>query len=312
MEEQLLTVNDLHISYGDADVVSQVSFSVKKGEIVCIVGESGCGKSSVLKAILGLPSLETVVTGGSIVFEGRELTSMNTKQRCRLMGVEIGFVPQNPGSSFNPVRSYEQQFRETLSSHGRRFDQAEVLDCFEKLHLTYGADILKSYPYEMSGGMNQRIAIALAMLLRPKLLLCDEVTSALDVTTQKLVVEELMQFRENCGTAILFVTHNLGVAAKMADIIIVMYAGHLMEYGQSKKVLKTPAHPYTKCLMVAVPDFSGELPCGLDGQPPLEGATMETCAFEPRCPYAGDMPHKNPYKMKQVSDGHFSCCTGRA
>ena len=218
---------------------------------------------------------------------------------------------QNPGASFNPVRSYEKQFRETLRSHGRAYDAQAVLDCLETLRLPDGARILKSCPYEMSGGMNQRIAIALAMLLRPRLLLCDEATGALDVTTQKAVVEELLRLRSECGTAILFVTHNLGVAARMADTVGVMYAGRMLECGDAAAVLQSPAHPYTQSLISAVPDFGGALPKGLPGQPPLHGAETPGCAFAPRCPHAQPGCGKKAYTMRQVGARHFACCTGR-
>ncbi len=308
MEEKLLTVQDLCVSYGDGDVLSGVTFSMRAGEILCIAGESGCGKSTLLKAILGLEPLGAVVTGGHITFAGRELHAPVPR---RLLGAEIGMIFQNPGASFNPVRSYEKQFRETLRSHGRAYDAQAVLDCLETLRLPDGARILKSCPYEMSGGMNQRIAIALAMLLRPRLLLCDEATGALDVTTQKAVVEELLRLRGECGTAILFVTHNLGVAARMADTVGVMYAGRMVESGDAAAVLQSPAHPYTQSLIAAVPDFGGALPKGLPGQPPLHGAETPGCAFAPRCPHAQPGCGKKAYTMRQVGARHFACCTGR-
>lgn len=308
MGERLLIVENLCVSYGDSDVLADVTFQMDAGEILCIAGESGCGKSTLLKAILGLRELGATVTGGHIAFAGQALHAPTPR---RLLGAEIGMIFQNPGASFNPVRSYERQFRETLRSHGRAYDPQEILACFEKLRLPDGARLLKCCPYELSGGMNQRIAIALAMLLRPRLLLCDEATGALDVTTQKSVVEELLRLRDAGGTAILFVTHNLGVAARMADTVGVMYAGRMVEYGGAAAVLQTPAHPYTQSLIAAVPDFSGALPCGLPGQPPLHGATLPGCAFQARCPHAQPNCGETAYIMQQVGERHYVCCTGR-
>lgn len=309
MDEALLTVDNLRASYGDGDVLADVTFQMRAGEILCIAGESGCGKSTLLKAILGLRELGAMVTGGQITFGGQAL---RTPAPRGMLGAEIGMIFQNPGASFNPVRSYEKQFRETLRSHGRAYDVQEILACFEKLQLPDGARILKCRPYELSGGMNQRVAIALAMLLRPRLLLCDEATGALDVTTQKSVVEELLRLRDACATAILLVTHNLGVAARMADTVGIMYAGRMVEYGDAAAVLHTPAHPYTQSLIAAVPDFSGALPSGLDGQPPLHGATLPGCAFRARCPHAQAGCEQKTYTMRQVGERHFSCCTGRS
>lgn len=308
MGEQLLTVESLRVSYGAGDVLADVTFQMDAGEILCIAGESGCGKSTLLKAILGLRELGATVTGGRITFAEQE---MHAPAPRRMLGAEIGMIFQNPGASFNPVRSYEKQFRETLRSHGRVYDAQEIRACFEKLQLPDSARILKCRPYEMSGGMNQRIAIALAMLLRPRLLLCDEATGALDVTTQKSVVEELLRLRDACGTALLFVTHNLGVAARMADTVGVMYAGRMVEYGDAAAVLQAPAHPYTQSLIAAVPDFSGALPRGLHGQPPLHGAMLPGCAFQARCPHAQSGCEKKAYTMRQVGERHFACCTGR-
>lgn len=308
MGEQLLTVEKLRVSYGDGDVLADVTFQMDAGEILCIAGESGCGKSTLLKAILGLRELGAAVTGGHITFAGHALCAPAPR---RMLGAEIGMIFQNPGASFNPVRSYEKQFRETLRSHGRAYDPQEILACFETLQLPDGARILKCRPYELSGGMNQRVAIALAMLLRPRLLLCDEATGALDVTTQTSVVEALLRLRDACGTAILFVTHNLGVAARMADTVGIMYAGRMVEYGAAASVLQTPVHPYTQSLIAAVPDFSGVLPNGLDGQPPLHGAMLPGCAFQARCPCAQSGCGERAYTMQQVGEGHFASCTGR-
>ena len=258
--QKLLNLDKLCLSYekaerGRADVVSQASLSLDRGETLCIAGESGCGKSTLLKAILGLPSLGVVVTGGRIDFEGRDLTTMPLRERRRLLGGEIGLIPQDPAASFNPIRTYEKQFAETLASHGLSVSRDALLERLGRLRLQDGEKLLRACPYEMSGGMKQRLAIALSTLLRPKLLLCDEPTSALDVVAQKAVVEELLRLREECGAAMLIVTHNLALAAMMADRTGIMCAGRIVEYGDTRRVLTAPDHPYTRRLIAAIPHF---------------------------------------------------------
>ena len=307
----LLEIKNLSVSYGDINMISGVNMEITPGDIVCLAGESGCGKSTLLKSIMNLPALETEITDGEIIFDGVNVEEITLKERIRMAGPVIGMVQQYLNGAFNPLRTYRSQFYETLASHDIAFEEKQALDIFDKLSLPDGERILKSRPFEMSGGMNQRIVIALAMLLSPKLLLCDEPTSALDVSTQKHVIEEIVAMRDAQNTAVLLVTHNLGVAAAMADYVGIMYAGHLVEYGKTKKVLKNPTHPYTRALLAAIPDFSFRIPRGLDGQPPVDGATMETCAFSPRCPYKDKVKNDKPYEFRTVEDDHFSTCCPR-
>lgn len=311
MDDALLKIEDLSLSYGGGLVAADVTFDVHTGETLAVVGESGCGKTSLLKAVLGLDGLGVAVESGRVMFDGRPLSEMPEKARRALLGGEIGMIFQNPGAAFNPIRSYKKQFAELLKSHGRfqgESSYAEIRECFEKLGLPEGERILDSCPYEMSGGMNQRVAIAAAMLLRPKLLLMDEPTSALDVTTQKTVLDELSRLKELTGTTMLFVTHNLGAAARIAERTAVMYAGRLVEYGGTQAVLKTPCHPYTRCLIDAIPKLDGRLPSGLEGQPPLYGAEMPGCAFRDRCPLRRPDCAERPYAPEEAEPGHFAAC----
>lgn len=311
MADEILKVEDLSVSYGKGNMISGVTFTVTKGEIVCFLGESGCGKSTLLKAIMNIPELETVITKGNIFFEGKDITSFSDKEIRSMAGKSIGMVLQQLGGAFNPLRSFEAQFKEALSSHDMEYDFERVREVFEQLNLPDAERIIKSRPYEMSGGMIQRIAIAMTMILDPKLLLCDEPTSALDVTTQKKAVQQLMKMRDLLGTTILLVTHNPGIPSMMADKVGVMYAGHLVEYGVTDRVLHSPAHPYTRALIGAIPTFDFELPRGLEGQPPLDGADMTECAFTQRCEICKSgkcLCKEEPYVLKEVSEGHFSTC----
>ena len=251
MSDYLLNVSGLSASYGDEDIVRDVSFEMLPGEIVCIVGESGSGKSTLIRAIHGMSGV--MITGGSISFDGADISALPAKERRKLMGSDIGLIPQDPGASFNPIRKLDVQFREALAGHDMAYDEDRIDSVLRKIGLQHGKAVLKNRPFELSGGMNQRIAIAAAMLFEPRLLLCDEATSALDVTTAGAVVEELLKIRETNGTSILLVTHHLGIARKMADNIGIMKDGRLIEYGNTGRIFDSPENEYTKKLIRDVP-----------------------------------------------------------
>ena len=251
MSDSLLKITSLSAAYGEHSVMEDISFDIPEAGIVCIVGESGSGKSTLIKAIHGMSELE--VTGGSIIFEGRDITHLSYAERRRLMGTGIGLIPQNPAASFNPIRKYDVQFREALAAHDMPFDEADIAERLARIGITDGRAVLKNRPYELSGGMNQRIAIAAAMMFEPKLLMCDEATSALDVTTAGAVVDELLKIRDELGTAILMVTHHLGIAKRMADSVGIMRAGRMVEYGSVEKIFNAPEDEYTRKLMNDVP-----------------------------------------------------------
>ena len=272
MAENLLEINNLTVTYGQFKIITEVSFKVKPGEIVCIAGESGCGKSTLIKAVLGLKQLGAQVQEGNIILDGRDITRLGVEERRQILGTQIGYVPQNTRGSFNNIRSYEIQYKETMNCHGLPFVKADAVDVFKRLNFPDAEDILSYQPWEMSGGMNQRMAIGLAVLQKPKLMLADEATSVLDVTSQKEVIEELAQLRDELGWSILFITHNLGVASHIADKLGVMYAGRMVEYGSIKKIINNPIHPYTRALLAAIPGKDRKMPVGLEGRPPLDGA----------------------------------------
>ena len=256
MAEKLLEITDLSVDYGADTVVRNVSLSIGRGEIGCIVGESGSGKTTLLKAICGVEP-QVHIGSGRVCFDGREVSAMSPKERRQMLGHEIGVISQNPSGSFNPLRKFDVQFKETMQSHGMEYNWQEILDLFERIGLEDGASILKSRPFEMSGGMNQRIAIAAVMLLQPKLLLCDEPTSALDVTSANLVVDLLCECRKVRNVGILMVTHNLGIAQKMADCVGIMKAGELIETQCCCDIFKAPQKAYTKQLIADVPKLVG-------------------------------------------------------
>ncbi len=311
-EKYLLEINDLTVTYGEFKIITEVSFKVKPGEIVCIAGESGCGKSTLIKAVLGIKQLGAQITEGSIILDGRDITRLGVEERRKILGTQIGYVPQNTRGSFNNIRSYEVQYKETMASHGLPFVREDALKTFRRLNFPDTERLLAYQPWEMSGGMNQRMAIGLAVMQGPKLMLADEATSVLDVTSQKEVIEELAQLRDELGWSILFITHNLGVASHIADRLGVMYAGRMVEYGDIRKVLDDPIHPYTRNLLAAIPGKDRKMPVGLEGRPPLDGAEWEGCNFVPRCRYATAACKKKQYKLEEVEPGHWaSCAEGR-
>ena len=310
MRETVLTVTDLCAGYSEKPMVSDVSFALGKGEIFCIVGESGCGKSTLLKAILGTtPGLR--VLSGSIRLGDTELTSLPPVQRQKLGTDQMGVVFQNPGSAFNPIRSYKKQFIETLKSHGmydreKFMSQAET--AFGKLGLTDVERILGSCPYEMSGGMNQRIAMAVTLILGQEILLADEPTSALDATIQMQMARELRHLRSVSGISQIIVTHNLALAEFLGDRIAVMYSGRVVELGEASTVLHDARHPYTKSLIAAIPSLDGTMPVGLPGSPPMTGPTEVGCEFAPRCKRACEDCAQRAYTLTDVGGGHFVSC----
>ena len=311
MTGPVLMVSGLSAGYGEHAAVADVSFTLDAGEILCLVGESGCGKSTLLKALMGAtPGLK--VTAGEILLEGTSLLDLPEKARLRLCCTKFGLVSQSPGASFNPIRSYRKQFIETLVSHGkydkRTFDDA-VARSFAKLSLADWERILACCPYEMSGGMNQRIALALALLLEQDILLSDEPTSALDATVQLQVAEELKRLRAVSGIAQIIVTHNVALAQFLADRIGVMYAGRLVELGTPEQVLHDPRHPYTRALIAAIPTLEGNMPVGLAGQPPLNGPAERGCEFCVRCSRCEKGCEDKTYALTDVGGGHLTACS---
>ena len=254
--EELLRYDHVDISYLGQPAIRDVSFALHSGEILGIVGESGSGKSTLIKAAMGLLGAEGCVTRGEIRYKGKNLPDLPPKELRRLCGPELGYIFQSAGSSFCPIRTVGAQLLETMREHGRISKtnfQAQALKLLGKLGFADGKHILGSYPFELSGGMQQRIGIAAAMLLNPCVLFADEPTSALDVTIQKQVVEEMLLVRRTFGTAIVLVAHNLGVIGAMADNVLVLKDGVCVEYGKTQEVLSNPQADYTRALLAAVP-----------------------------------------------------------
>lgn len=261
MPEPVLTYSHVDVSFNGDTVVHDVSFSLAPGEILGIVGESGSGKSTLLRAAMGLLGSTGLVTRGDIWFRGADgakldIPDLAGEELRRVRGAGIGMVFQDAGASLVPIRTIGAQIVESLRAHGSvSADEARAraLALFDSLGFEDAERIWDSYPFELSGGMNQRVGIAIAMLLEPRVLLADEPTSALDVAVQKRVIQELKGLRDGFGTAIVVVTHDIGVIEAMADAVLVMNEGRVVEHGSSERVLGHPQQEYTKRLLAAVP-----------------------------------------------------------
>lgn len=308
----ILEIKNLYTENEEIQILRAISMSVYKGEIIGIVGESGCGKSTLLRTVLQMMNKNEKIVSGSIIFNEEDLTHMTAKKMRKLMGHKIGVVFQNPGSTLNPVRKVGTQFVETMQSHTKiskkdALKQAEYM--LEKMGLNDCKCILNSYPFELSGGMKQRVAIALAMIMKPELLLADEPTSALDVTVQKQVVDEMIRLRDEFQTSILMVTHSMGVVSYMADQVAVMYAGKIIEYGKKQVVLENPIHPYTKALMNAVPKLGKDITNGIEGTPPLFTEVDLGCGFSKRCPMAENSCKNQSQSLRQIEQDRWVACS---
>lgn len=249
----LLDVQHMEVSYNGTPAVHDLSFQMEPGEILGIVGESGSGKSTVVKAAMGLLEGCGAVTKGDIFYKGENVSDGDQMRKMR--GSAMGMIFQDTEGSLCPVRTIGDQLYESVSQHekvSRREVRERALELFDKMSLRDGERILDSYPFELSGGMNQRVGIMMAMILRPDLLFADEPTSALDVTVQAQVVREIIKMREIYGTGIVLVTHNMGVVERMADTVAVMYRGDLVEYGKKEDIINHPQADYTKELLGAV------------------------------------------------------------
>ena len=266
---EILRYDHVDITYNGFKAIKDVSFTVDEGEILGIVGESGSGKSTLIKAAMGLLGDLGMVTRGDIWYKGKNLPDLSALELRKLNGPELGMIFQSAGSSFCPIRTVGAQLYESMTEHSdargtrdipslsesitKEEFRARAVELLRKIGFENGQRILDSYPFELSGGMQQRVGIAAAMLLNPSVLLADEPTSALDVSVQKQVVEEMLLVRKTFGTAIVLVTHNIGVIGAMADRVLVMRNGETVEYGETEQVLNHPREAYTRTLMAAVP-----------------------------------------------------------
>lgn len=292
LNEKLLVVKDLRVSYpadnGRVAVVENVSFSLNKAEIIGIVGESGCGKSVTSRAIMGMVKKPGRIDQGSILFDGKELTQLSKKEYTALRGKEISMIFQEPMTALNPVYTIGDQMAECICKH-LKYNKKEALEyameMLEKVGISMPKDRLKQYPYELSGGMRQRVMIAICLSCHPKLLIADEPTTALDVTIQAQILRLMQELCKSGDMSTIVVTHDMGVVSELCSRVIVMYAGNVVETGTSNKIFKKPLHPYTKALLKSIPKIGekGDKLYSIPGTVITPGERGAGCRFNNRC-----------------------------
>lgn len=293
--DSIISVKNLCITLfteeGKLPVVDNVSFEVKKGQTLGIVGESGCGKSMLASAIMGLIAHPGKITGGSISFCGHELTNLTQKQLRRYRGNRMSMIYQEPMTSLNPLMTCGKQIAECLKAHQKVSDAdvyKKALEMIKAVGIHNAEKVFRQVPVQLSGGMRQRIMIAMALICKPRLLICDEPTTALDVTVQAQILSLIRKLQNETETAVIFISHDMGVISEMSDYVAVMYAGKLIEYGKAEDIFSCPEHPYTKALQNAVSsldDDDKELE-SIPGTVPLLSQIPKGCVFAPRCKFA--------------------------
>ena len=310
----ILQVKDLTVSFnafaGKVQAVRGVSFDLNKGETLCIVGESGSGKSVTNKAIMGILSKNAVIDRGEILYDGMDLTKLTEEQFCQIRGKRIAMVFQDPLSALNPIMKVGKQITETLCVHQKlSHEQAKkrALELMAAVGIPEPEKRFNQYPFQFSGGMRQRIVIVIALACNPEILICDEPTTALDVTIQSKILDLIKEIKQERNLSVIFITHNMGVVANMADRICVMYAGKIVEFGTCDDIFYHPAHPYTWALLSAMPDpESRERLLSIPGAPPNLRIPPKGDAFAPRNHYALDIDFKEEPPFFKLSDTHYA------
>ncbi len=315
----LLEVRDLRTSFrtddGVVKAVDGISFSVEKGKTLGIVGESGCGKSVTCLSIMGLNNKRTAISSGEAIFKGEDLLKMGSRQLRDLRGNDVAMIFQDPMTSLNPVHSIGKQLVEAVLLHrdvSKKEARLRALELLKAVGIPRADRRIGDYPHQFSGGMRQRVMIAMSLINEPDLLIADEPTTALDVTTQAQILNLMLKLQEEFNTAIIMITHDLGVVAEIADDVVVMYAGRVAEEGTVDEIFTRPHHPYTWGLLGSLPrlDADVERLVQIQGQPPSLLNPPRGCRFHPRCPYVMDVCKSKEPLLEPVSDEpeHLQAC----
>ena len=318
MSEKLLEIKDERLSFftpaGEVKALNGVSFSMEEGEVLGIVGESGSGKSVTAYSIMGLTAHPGKLIGGTIRFNGHQIDQMSEKEMRKIRGNEVSIIFQDPMTSLNPVYTIGNQITEVIRLHTGKskkeaYDRAQEL--LELVGINEPTKRLRQYPHELSGGMRQRVMIAIALACEPKLLIADEPTTALDVTIQAQILELMQELRQKLGMSIIMITHDLGVVASMCEKIAVMYAGHIVEYGTADEIFYDPRYEYTKGLIKSIPKLNVEQ---TERLVPIEGQPIDLlnppagCPFAPRCANCMKVCLREMPPKTELSDTHYSHC----
>ena len=317
MSDTVLEVKNLvttfRINKKEYPVIRDISFEIHENETLCMVGESGCGKSVTTLSVMGLLPENGAVRSGSIKLCGEELLGMSPRQLGQVRGKKMGMIFQEPMTSLNPLLTIGYQLTEGLRQHlgmSKAEAHATAVSYLEKVGIANAEERMKQFPFQLSGGLRQRIMIAMMMSLQPRLLIADEPTTALDVTIQKQVLLLLNRLKQDMKTGILFITHDLGVVAQIADRVIVLYSGSKVEEGATRQIFENPLHPYTNGLIAAVPNVdSDEFEIRpIPGTFPSTTEEIGGCRFHPRCPYATERCRQEVPQALEYEPGHFVAC----
>ncbi|MFT8311828.1 MAG: ABC transporter ATP-binding protein [Sporolactobacillus sp.] len=312
---KILSVNHLSIgfdnNYGETPVIDDISFDIREGETLCVVGESGCGKSLTSLAVMGLLPSGGKIRNGRIVYKGENLSDKSQKELSKIRGKEISMIFQEPMTSLNPLHTVGHQISEVLLVHqkiSKHEAKSKTIEMLKLVGIPSPEKRFSQYPHELSGGMRQRVMIAMALIGHPSLLVADEPTTALDVTIQAQILDLIQNLKDKFKMSLMLITHDLGVVSEIADKVIVMYAGQIVEYGNSTELFLDPKHPYTKGLINSIPKMDEEqtvLPT-IKGFVPSPDEMPQGCRFVTRCPFAKDICHtKKPPKFIR---GHQVYC----
>jgi len=320
LDDPILALEDLHAAFltadGTVNAVNGVSFSLAKGRTLALTGESGSGKSTIGLSILNLLPYPGQISSGRVLFHGRDLLALEQEEMRRVRGRQIAIVFQDPATGLNPVLSIGPQVEEIIRTHldvSKREAKQRSVQALSQMGLPDAEDVVSRYPFQLSGGMAQRVMIAIATALKPEVLILDEPTSALDVTVQAAILEDLMAMQQREGTSIILITHDLGVVAQLADEVAVMYAGSVAEYADVRTLFDRPRHPYTWSLLASRPRPDREERrrlTAIRGTPPSLIDLPDQCAFLPRCPKATNVCRTQPAPRAEPfeGDGHLAAC----
>lgn len=311
----ILEVKDLNLGFNLSDgyrqAIYNVNFELKKGEMLAVVGESGCGKTISTMSILQLLPETAVIKSGKIFFKGQDLLSFNQKQMQKIRGKKIALIPQDPMTSLNPLYTIGNQLVEVIELHqGLKGKNAfeRAVEALEKVKIPDASEKMKSYPHEFSGGMKQRVIIAMALACNAEIIIADEPTTALDVTVQAQIMEILKEIKEKFDISIILITHDLGVVAENADKIAVMYSGRVVEYASKDELLNNPKHPYTKALLNVILDINSKKVETIEGQPPSIMDDISGCPFHLRCKHCMEICTQNEPVLQEIVPDHTTAC----
>lgn len=318
-QENILELKNIVYSFhtygGEVKAVRDVSFNLRKGEVLGIVGESGCGKSVTAQCILRLnPEPPGFFEGGSILFHGKDILKMSKKELREIRGTQIGFIFQDPMTSLNPTMRVGAQIEELFISCrdvSRKEARERALDIMRMVGISDVEKRSRQYPHELSGGMKQRIMIAIALVAKPSVIICDEPTTSLDVTIEAQILDLLLEMKEKTGASIIMITHDLGVIARMCDRVVVMYGGKIVEQGDAKEIFYETAHPYTNGLLKSIARLDmrkEDVLTPIEGTPPDLFSPPVGCPFAARCAYAMEVCEKLPPEETKLSEEHTTCC----